>query len=132
MIRRLVIPGATLFDEDFFFFHEDTALAHSLLNRGIPCFILPNTTIIHIGGKSRSVAAVQFFYETKYLYLRKFYSEFHARAVHFLDRARILRKWLLYWLLSRFSRSERIRMKENHYGTAWTTVRSSFTARGNE
>jgi N-acetylglucosaminyl-diphospho-decaprenol L-rhamnosyltransferase len=132
VIRRSVIPGATLFDEDFFFFHEDTALAHSLLNRGIPCFILPNTTMIHIGGQSRSAAAVQFFYETKYLYLRKFYSRFHARAVYFLDRARILRKWLVYWLLSRFSRSERIRMKENHYGKAWTTVRSRFRARRDE
>ena len=48
VIRRSVIPGATLFDEDFFFFHEDTALAHALRNRGISCFVLPNRTIIHI------------------------------------------------------------------------------------
>ena len=76
------------------------------------------------------MAAVQFFYETKYLYLRKFYSAFHARAVYFLDRARILRKWLVYWLILRVSDAERIRRKENHYRLAWRTVRFRFPTRG--
>jgi len=125
VVRRSTITPL-LFDEDFFFFHEDTALAHSWKNRGILCFVLPSSTIIHIGGKSRSVAAVKFFYESKYLYLAKFYSSFHARTVFKLDRFRMFRKWLLYSLLFRLSHSERLRHKQEHYRLAWLTVRPQF------
>jgi GT2 family glycosyltransferase len=121
VIRRSIIP-ASLFDEEFFFFHEDTALAHSLKNRGIPCFVLPGAPIVHIGGKSRSVASVKFFYESKYLYLNKFYSTFHARAVYFLDRFRMLWKWFVYGLISLAKDSDRIRSKKDHYRMAWETV----------
>ncbi len=124
LLRRSVIPQSALFDEDFFFFHEDIALAHTLLNRGVPCFVVPSAKIIHIGGQSRSPASVSAFYETKYLYLKKFYGPFHARAVYFLDRARILRKWLFYGLCSLFSASERVKSKQRYYRMAWNTTRS--------
>jgi N-acetylglucosaminyl-diphospho-decaprenol L-rhamnosyltransferase len=124
LIRRSVIPQPGLFDEDFFFFHEDIALAHTLLNRGVACFVIPSAKIIHIGGLSRSPASVSAFYESKYLYLKKFYGPFHARAVYFLDRARILRKWSFYWLFSLFSASERVKSKQYYYRMAWNTTRS--------
>jgi N-acetylglucosaminyl-diphospho-decaprenol L-rhamnosyltransferase len=123
LIRRTVIPSPTLFDEEFFFFHEDTALAHTLKNLGVPCFIIPGATIIHIGGKSRSANSISFFYESKYLYLRKFYGPFHAKAVYFMDRTRILRKWLLYSLLSLVNASERIKSKQRYYKVAWDMAR---------
>ena len=123
-IRRSVIPSPELFDEDFFFFHEDTALAHSLKNRAVSCFILPDVRIVHIGGQSRSEDSVGSFYESKYLYLEKFYGLFHARAVYFVDRARIFRKWIFYSLLAPLTPSERIRSKERYYKAAWNTVRA--------
>jgi len=123
LIRRSAIPPPALFDEDFFFFYEDTALGHTLLNRGVPCFIIPEATIIHIGGKSRSPDSVSFFYESKYLYLRKFYGSFHANVIYFLDRARILRKWLFYSLFSLVTASERIKFKQRYYKIAWETAR---------
>ena len=123
LIRRSVMPQPALFDEDFFFFHEDIALAHTLLNHGVSCFVVPSAKIIHIGGQSRSPASVSAFYETKYLYLKKFYSLFHARAVYLLDRVRILRKWLFYSLYSLFSASERIKSKQHYYRMAWNTTR---------
>jgi N-acetylglucosaminyl-diphospho-decaprenol L-rhamnosyltransferase len=123
LVRRTVIPPPTLFDEDFFFFHEDTALAHTLKNRGVPCFIIPTATIIHIGGKSRSASSTALFYESKYLYLRKFYGPFHAKAIYCMDRARILRKWLLYSLFTLFSTSERIKSKQRYYKVAWDSAR---------
>lgn len=123
LIRRSVMPEPTLFDEDFFFFHEDTALAHTLMNQGVPCFIVPGATIIHIGGKSRSPSSISHFYESKYLYLRKFYGPLHARAIYFMDRVRILRKWLLYSLFSLMSASERIKSKQRYYKVAWDTAR---------
>lgn len=123
LIRRLVIPQPSLFDEDFFFFHEDIALAHTLLNRGVPCFVVPTAKIIHIGGQSRSPASLSAFYETKYLYLEKFYGTFHARSVYLLDRVRILRKWLFYSLYSLFTPSDRIKSKQHYYRLAWNTTR---------
>jgi N-acetylglucosaminyl-diphospho-decaprenol L-rhamnosyltransferase len=124
VIRRSVIPSAELFDEDFFFFHEDTALAHSLKNRGVRCFILPDVRIVHVGGQSRSVDSVGCFYESKYLYLKKFYGPFHTRAVYFVDSARIFRKWIFYSLVAPLTPSERIKSKERYYRSAWNTVRA--------
>jgi len=122
LIRRSVIPLPTLFDEDFFFYLEDTALAHTLKNRGILCFIIPGASIIHIGGKSSSADSVPFLYSSKYLYLKKFYGPIHAKAVYFLDRMRILRKLLFYSLLSPVTASERIKSKQRHYKVAWDTA----------
>ena len=123
LIRRSAVPSPNLFDEDFFFFYEDTALAHALKTRQVPCFIVPDARIIHIGGKSRSAESTASFYESKYLYLRKFYGPFHARAIYFLDRARILRKWLFYSLFSLVTPSERVKFKRRHYKIAWNAAR---------
>ena len=123
LIRRSVILPPALFDEDFFFFYEDTALAHTLKNRGVPCFIIPDATVIHIGGKSRSADSISFFYDSKYLYLKKFYGPFHARAVYLMDRARILRKWMFYSLFSLVTASERIKSKQRYYKIAWGNAR---------
>jgi GT2 family glycosyltransferase len=123
LIRRSAIPSPALFDEDFFFFYEDTALAHALKIRQVPCFIVPDARIIHIGGKSRSAESTACFYESKYLYLRKFYGPFHARAIYFLDRVRILRKWLFYSLFSLVTSSERVKFKRRHYKVAWDAAR---------
>jgi N-acetylglucosaminyl-diphospho-decaprenol L-rhamnosyltransferase len=123
LIRRSVIPVPLLFDEEFFFFHEDTTLAHSLKDRDIPCFVLPDATIIHVGGMSRSPASVSLFYDTKYLYLKKFYGPVHARAIYLVDRARILRKWSLYSIYSLVSASEQIKSKQRYYKMAWNAAR---------
>jgi len=123
LIRRSAISPPELFDGDFFFFYEDTALAHTLKNNGVPCFVVPSATIIHLGGKSRSTNSISSFYESKYLYLKKFYGPLHAKAIYFTDRARILRKWSLYSLFSRLTASERIKAKQRYYKIAWDTSR---------
>jgi GT2 family glycosyltransferase len=120
--RRSVFALPILFDEDFLFYHEDTSLAHALKKRGVSCFVIPDATIIHIGGKSSSAASVSLFYRSKYLYLRKFYGPLHARAIYFLDRLRILRKLLFYSLLSLLVGSERIKSKQRHYKVAWSAA----------
>jgi hypothetical protein len=122
LIRRLVIPGPTLFDEDFFFFHEDIALAHALKNRGIKCVVVPTVSIIHAGGESRMHGLVDAFYESKYLYVRKFYGAFHARMVQFVDRTRIFRKRCFYSLAGLVVPSERMKSKKRYYEAAWKSV----------
>ncbi len=123
LIRRSIISPHGLFDEDFFFFYEDSALSHALANRGVPCFVLPDVTIIHIGGKSRSESSVSLFYKSKYLYLKKFYGAFHARAIYWVDGMRILRKWLVYSILSKLFPSHRVSHKQRHYHHAWNASR---------
>ena len=123
VVRRSVIPLPALFDEDFFFFYEDTALAHTLKNNGVQCFIVPGATIIHLGGKSGSANSISSFFESRNLYLKKFYGPLHARTVYLLDRVRILRKWSLYSLFARFTASERIKSKQRYYKLAWDTAR---------
>jgi N-acetylglucosaminyl-diphospho-decaprenol L-rhamnosyltransferase len=122
LIRRSVIPSPALFDEDFFFFHEDIALAHTLKRRGIRCFVVPGVSIIHTGGESRMDRLVVAFYESKYLYVRKFYGSFHARMVRFVDRARIFRKRVFYSLFGQLIPSERMKAKRRYYEAAWNSV----------
>lgn len=122
LIRRSVIPSPTLFDEDFFFFHEDIALAHVLRTRGTKSVVIPNVSIVHAGGESRMDGLVDAFYESKYLYVRKFHGPLHARMVHFVDRARIFRKWLFYSLFGRLIPSERMKSKRRYYEAAWNSV----------
>jgi N-acetylglucosaminyl-diphospho-decaprenol L-rhamnosyltransferase len=124
LIRRSVIPPLALFDEDFFFFYEDTALAHTLKNRAVPCFIVPGASIIHFGGQSRSADFHSHFHNNKYLYLKKFYGPLHAKAIYFTDRARILRKWSFYSLFSLVTASERVKSKQRYYKIAWDSARS--------
>jgi N-acetylglucosaminyl-diphospho-decaprenol L-rhamnosyltransferase len=122
LIRRSVIAGPVLFDEEFFFFHEDIALAHTLKNRGIKCVVIPGVSIIHAGGESRMDGLVDAFYESKYLYVRKFYGAFHARTVRLVDRARIFRKRVFYSLFGRLTASERMKTKRRYYEAAWNSV----------
>jgi len=126
LLRRAVIPSPALFDEDFFFFYEDTALAHTLKNSGVKCFVLPGVSIIHIGGQSRSLGSAVLFYKGKYLYLKKFYGPVHAKCIYLLDRARISYKLLTYSILAWFSSSDRISAKRRHYAHARTSARLPF------
>lgn len=123
LIRRSVISPPGLFDEDFFFFYEDTALAHALANRSLKSYVVPDAVVVHLGGKSRSADSVAFFYESRYLYLKKFYGAFHARAVYWLDRGRIFRKWLFYSAFSLLAPSKRLEFKRQHYKVARQAVR---------
>jgi len=123
LIRRSVLRWQALFDEEFFFFYEDTALAHTLRKLKVSCFVVPDASIIHTGGQSRSENSIAFFYDSKYLYLKKFYGPFHAQAIYVLDRARILRKWSLYSLFALVTASERIKSKQRYYKIAWDTAR---------
>ena len=41
LMRRSALPSQKLFDEDFFLFYEDTALSHTLFNRGVRALWFP-------------------------------------------------------------------------------------------
>lgn len=115
MIRRSCFEGNSLFDDDFFFFYEDTDLAHRLYLRQIPCYVLPMQSIIHLGGASTSISGGALFFEGRYRYLSKQYGQVHAERIQKLDRLRIRLKALRYRILSYVIQTERVKAKCDYY-----------------
>ncbi|MCE1227022.1 MAG: glycosyltransferase [Geobacteraceae bacterium] len=112
MIRRDLFPGS-LFDEDFFFYYEDSELAH--WQRGIPCFVLPQVSIIHLGGQSTSAEGGRLFQESRRIYLEKCYGSPHTVLLALLDRLRLRGKYYKYLVLHSLIKSSKIQSKYDFY-----------------
>jgi N-acetylglucosaminyl-diphospho-decaprenol L-rhamnosyltransferase len=114
-LRRSVIEGEELFDGNFFFYFEDTDLAHTLRNRNISAYILTDHKIIHLGGQSSNGPNWKLFYESKYLYVKKHFGSHHLRNIYYLDLIKVNVKFLKYKLLTLFHSPERLLNKNNFY-----------------
>lgn len=115
IVRRDLAKDGALFDEDFFFYFEDTELAHRLHAAGVACYVLPDCSIIHYGGASTSIEGARMFFRSKNLYLRKCYGPGFAAFIKVLDRARLRAKFFKYWLLALAVPAKRIAGKKNYY-----------------
>lgn len=115
MIRRTVFEGSQLFDPDFFFYYEDTELAHRLWAQGVVCCLLPMVSIVHLGGQSTSASGGRLFQQSRSLYLRKVYGERHAALVGRLDRLRLHLKFWKYRLLKSVCATDSVRAKYAYY-----------------
>jgi len=116
--RRSLAPEGILFDEDFFFYYEDTELAHRLWKQGERCVVLTDQSVIHLGGQSSSIRHIRLFYASKYLYIRKMYGTVHERVVCFQDSVRIVLKRFFYQMLLLMTTSDKIRAKHESYSHA--------------
>lgn len=114
MIRRSLFSNV-LFDEDFFFYYEDAELAHRYWKAGIACYVLPQVSIVHLGGQSTSVAGGRLFQASRRLYVEKLYGKTHASLVGGLDRFRLYGKFLKYQILSVFCPTVKVRSKLEFY-----------------
>lgn len=115
VIRRSLVPDGGLFDEDFFFYFEDTDLAHRLFESGVTCYVLPKLSIIHLGGSSTSFEAARMFFKSKSIYLNKHYGSSFAESILVLDRIRLRIKLVKYSLLNYFISSDKIAKKKEYY-----------------
>ena len=115
LARRSLAPDGRLFDEDFFFYFEDTDLAHRLFEAGVRCYALPASSITHLGGSSTSLEGARMFYKSKNLYLKKHYGSAFANAVKGIDRLRLRVKFFKYCLLAPVSSSTRVAEKKSYY-----------------
>lgn len=113
--RELAVDGR-LFDEDFFFYYEDTELAHRLLKQGKRCEVLPLHSIIHIGGQSSSLRHIRLFYGGKYLYIRKQYGAGHTRIIFLLDCIKVRLKTCFYSFTCLVASSRKMSNKRESYG----------------
>lgn len=116
--RRTLAPRGILFDEDFFFYYEDTELAWRLWQQGARCEVLTAHRIVHLGGKSSSIRHIRLFYTSKYLFIRKTYGTGHERTIRSLDAVRITLKRNFYRLLLIMTDSEKLRSKYDSYNFA--------------
>jgi N-acetylglucosaminyl-diphospho-decaprenol L-rhamnosyltransferase len=114
-LRRDLIEDGTLFDEDFFFYYEDTDLARRLWKGGVRCDVLPGESIVHLVGKSSSSKNYRLFHASKYLFVRKHFGLASARLTHCLDRWKFRRKLAVYQLLALFLPTTRVRGKLSSY-----------------
>lgn len=115
MIRRDRFSGNSLFDEDFFFYYEDTELAHRYWSQGIKCYVLPQVSIVHLGGQSTSAAGGKLFQASRRTYIAKLYGERHATVLDKLDRLSLYLKFTKYRLLCMVFCTKAIRSKYEFY-----------------
>jgi len=77
MIRKEALDSVGYFDEDYFFFFEETDLAYRMKKKGWKVFFVPSAQIYHLQGKtvgSGSGARI-LFYRSRYTFLKKHYPE---------------------------------------------------------
>ncbi|MBC7963159.1 MAG: glycosyltransferase family 2 protein [Steroidobacteraceae bacterium] len=117
LARRSLAPDGRLFDEDFFFYFEDTDLAHRLFEAGVNCYALPSCSIIHLGGSSTSLEGARLFFRSKNLYLKKHYGRVFADLIKTIDMFRLRMKFFKYSLLASVFSSGHIAEKKAYYSS---------------
>ena len=123
-LRRACIDGDTLFDEDFFFYFEDTDLSFRWKKKGYGAAVLPDHSIVHLGGQSGKGRNNSLYYKGKYMFLRKHYGDGHAARIKRIDFWKVARKVLSYRLLSCILPTRRIKQKLASYGDYLQVLKS--------
>lgn len=114
MIRRALFSDQ-LFDEDFFFYYEDSELAYRYWQQGVPCVVLPQVSIVHLGGQSTSAAGGKLFQASRRIYIAKCYGAPHTALLENLDRWRLKLKFIKYRLLCSLVTSDKLKSKYRYY-----------------
>ena len=82
IVRKKAIDEVELFDEQYFFFFEETDLAYRIKQAGWKVYFVPTVRIFHAQGKSIGAGANAriMFYRSRYIYIRKS----HKRSYPFI------------------------------------------------
>lgn len=123
-LRRSHVTDNTLFDEDFFFYFEDTDLAYRWNKSGYAAYALPEHSIIHLGGQSGKGRNNSLYYSGKYLFLRKHYGAANAERIRLIDYWKIARKVVSYQILSLVFPTKQIKRKLASYRDYMAILRS--------
>ncbi len=92
MIRKAAMDMVGIFDENFFFFFEETDWAYRMRLANWQIFFVPSARIIHAQGKSagNSVASRILFYRSRYIYLKKW----HPKSYWLMVMILFIRLWV--------------------------------------
>jgi len=90
IVRKAAMDDVGFFDENFFFFFEETDWAYRMNNSGWGIYFVPSARVFHHQGASVGINAGgrMMFYRSRYLYLRKWHPRL-ASAAPFLISARL-------------------------------------------
>ncbi|MBF0121029.1 MAG: glycosyltransferase family 2 protein [Desulfobacterales bacterium] len=86
IIRKKALDDIGLFDEQYFFFMEETDLAYRMKKAGWNIYFIPSAKIFHLQGKSagKGVNSRIMFYNSRYLYFKKWNPDIY---------------WLIYFII---------------------------------
>ena len=87
MLRKEAIEKLGYFDEDYFFFFEETDLAYRLKKAGWKVYFVPWAKVYHAQGKSVGTNVVSriLFYKSRYIFLEKHYQMYQIyKSIIFL------------------------------------------------
>ncbi len=75
MVRKAAMDAVGMFDENYFFFFEETDWAYRMQQSEWRIFFVPAARIVHAQGKSAGnrVASRILFYRSRYIYLKKWH-----------------------------------------------------------
>ena len=116
LVRGDLLRGLDGFDEQFFYFYEDTDLCRRIWEAGYPILYTPEITITHLGGQStkRRFPPIGFALDgqvTRYLYYYKYYGARGARSCHRAVLTSLFVRKLIYGIAAVLKPSEEA--KEN-------------------
>ena len=117
MIRKEALEEVGYFDEDYFFFYEETDLAFRMKKKGWKIYFIPNAYIYHAQGKSIGSGATSrlMFYKSMYRFLKKHYKTYWIyRGIIFIRIC--LNMWLnLVGIIFSFGLNKTVRDKFIRY-----------------
>jgi GT2 family glycosyltransferase len=112
MVRRTVINEIGLFDDGYFMYTEEVDLCHRIRKNGKRIVFVPQSIVVHYGGKSTQQVAQQMFirlYESRLRYFRKNHGKSQAMIYRFILIAAAAIRVLFSPFIVFFSRRTRSR-----------------------
>jgi len=97
MVRRSAMDRVGWFDEDYFFFFEETDWAYRMRRAGYKVYHVPQARIYHLQGQSvgHRLPSRIAFYKARYHYFRKWHGPLYYLAVRVVVFCRLLVDFLL-------------------------------------
>ena len=97
MVRKAAIEAVGMFDEQYFFFFEETDWAFQMRRAGWKVVHVPTAFIYHLQGQSigRNVRSRIEFYRSRYQFFRKWRSRPRYIAVCVVIMLRLVLDWFL-------------------------------------
>jgi hypothetical protein len=95
IIKRECIVNYGLFDPNFFLYFEDMELAWRYKKKGMKSYVVPNATIVHLGGESSKIISLDLrakINESKCYFIKKRYGSIiliFVKIVTVINRGRI-------------------------------------------
>ena len=91
IVRKEAMDKVGIFDEDYFFFFEETDWAYRMKRAGWKVFFVPSSLIYHLQGKSAgsNASARIMFYRSRYIYFSKWRPE-SSTTLHIIVFFRLL------------------------------------------